>query len=660
MSRTTTSGVEPGADLEPGPLSTLAGPSVWRARADLLWVAVPTLAWFLHRLAIVLSAGDFLFAIEASEAKNTQFAWDLMTGRFGSPEFGLPAYVANSGHVHHASYSSTAVLFVLVSKVLGWSMVAVRTIPLLFGTAAVGIWLTLLKRHLGGLAALVAGVGLVVVTPQLIGVQLSFQGCHPESVLPLAVAIAVWTRWRSLGGRAPLWSFLAAFTLLYAAVFSYLLWPLLFLVAATSLIPPVPRPGIRDWGMALVGIVLGLWPLALILSVAPVDVLFTSSITENPASTVGNQAAGAGVHGELLRATVDWFFGPGGDDPWTWRANPWTIEGGEWSTRLKFLTWFGPLSLLPFSLLPMSPTARRLTLLTALGPTLTWAFLIYGSPLKPDVPPRYFTAASLIALSAPGVLVGVGRATWRHGGWGRGLAWPAIALGLTWTAALVPLRTWEQGDLIRPERWADNLKHRYVEYYNAGMGTVWARQVVDANQYLDVRAFQARTLGTSATFHGTIAGFCCEGTHSGLQAATWDPPKPSWFTMGSGLNEWKEAASYGAWGTTDYAWVARNLGWGIGLRTEWQLPAMIQVMTEGQEDEWSGLPIDSLLVWEGLGFGLGRTASELPASADALPPTIPAEAAEAMARGMAEARALGPVPRMALPPPFPSAHGPGM
>ena len=82
-----------------------------RLDAGSLVLLAIVLAFFGHRLLVILSAGDFLYPLEPSEAKNTQIAWDLVTGRFGQGDFNFGTYLANSGSVHHASYSSGAFLY---------------------------------------------------------------------------------------------------------------------------------------------------------------------------------------------------------------------------------------------------------------------------------------------------------------------------------------------------------------------------------------------------------------------------------------------------------------------------------------------------------------------------------------------------------------------
>ena len=72
-----------------------------RIGQGLCWGLV--LVFVAHRVAVALSAGDFLYPLEPSEAKNTQIAWDLLSGRFGTGDFGLRAYVANSGSIHHGT-----------------------------------------------------------------------------------------------------------------------------------------------------------------------------------------------------------------------------------------------------------------------------------------------------------------------------------------------------------------------------------------------------------------------------------------------------------------------------------------------------------------------------------------------------------------------------
>ncbi|MDP7114155.1 MAG: hypothetical protein QGH45_19445, partial [Myxococcota bacterium] len=208
-----------------------------RARIGQLAIAAVVLAFVAHRVAVILSAGDFLFPIEPWEAKNTQIAWDLHSGRFGQPGFDLRAYIANSGSAHHAAYSTTALVYLLLSKVFGLGLMGVRLEPLLFWTGALAVWMECLRRLAGNTTALLAGVGLALVPANVIGWQLTFFGCHAESVLPLALAVGSWLLWLERGGRGVSASALTGLCFGYAAAFSYLLWPLLALLPVLLVLP---------------------------------------------------------------------------------------------------------------------------------------------------------------------------------------------------------------------------------------------------------------------------------------------------------------------------------------------------------------------------------------------------------------------------------------
>ena len=68
--------------------------------------------------------------------------------------------------------------------------------------------------------------------------------------------------------------------------------------------------------------------------------------------------------------------------------------------------------------------------------------------------------------------------------------------------------------------------------------------------------------------------------------------------------------------------------------------------------------LDWQLVWEGYGFGLGRSRPGISEHPDSLPSAIPETAREAVSRGIRAARALGPVPEAPRKPLFKSVRGP--
>jgi hypothetical protein len=172
-------------------------PPTRRRRIDpgLVAVILMVVVFVAHRLLVALSAGDFLYPLEPSEAKNTQIAWDLMTGRLGTVGFTPSSYISNSGSIHHGSYSTAALSYLFVSRFTGYGLLSIRLVPLLFNAVALGVWMEILRRSIGLTAALLAGLALLLVPTLFIAFDLTFLGCHPESQLPLALTIGAWLLW---------------------------------------------------------------------------------------------------------------------------------------------------------------------------------------------------------------------------------------------------------------------------------------------------------------------------------------------------------------------------------------------------------------------------------------------------------------------------------
>jgi hypothetical protein len=622
---------------------------------------------------VALSAGDFLYPLEPSEAKNTQIAWDLLSGRFGEGDFGLRAYVANSGSIHHGSYSSAAVAYWFVSLFAGFDLLSVRLTPLLFWAAALGLWMEVLRRSLGTVAALLAGVGLTLVPTLYMGFQLTFLGCHPESVLPLAAMIGAWLYWQapSEGDRRKRGLLLGA-CIGYALIFSYLLWPFVGMIVALSLIPPLPRPGRRELIALGLGLLLGLWPLWLILGLEGPAAIFASNITERGDTSMLDMALGRGREtGNLWRTLQDNLPRFGMDLPetamdgcgkfkdyWMCQATTGKLWGGiNFEPFAYRIMVFGPLVLLPFSLLERRPALRRLLLLIALGPVLHYLFLAYANPWRADasIPMRYLMPLGLLGFSAPGIAVGLGLnlARDRSGErsvWLRRSGMLLALLGATTLLWLAPPRLIEAQAAVRLERSSELLRHRYVTYYNLGIGTVWADMVDEVNDMIDYRAAQ----GSPEAFHGFQAGLWGSGRRLALGEGDWHPPPFDWGGLNAGIREWVERNGYREPQLQeDAAFVARNVGWGAGIRADWNVAIVAEVLNTGiARGEWPP-DLSQEDFWEGFGTGWGRTFDDVPARVDTLPESIPEAARPAVVRGMKAGRERGAVPEAPRKPIFP-------
>ena len=641
------------------------------------------LTFVAHRVAVIFSAGDFLYPLEPSEAKNTQIAWDLMSGRFGEDGFGLGAYVANSGSIHHGSYSSAALAYWVTSWVTGFGLFSVRFVPLLFWTVALWLWLDLLRRRIGSVAALGAGLGLTLVPTLFIGFQLTFLGCHPESVLPLAALIFAWMYWQrdDIEDRRVPAALLGA-AAGYSLIFSYLLWPFVALIAALSLLPPLPRPGRRELVGLGLGLIAGLWPFWLIMALEGPAALFASNITERSDTTMLDMALRRGAEaGDLFRTFTDNLprFGMDLPDPeaggcgkfkdyWMCQAQAGDLWGGINFEPLAYrILVFGPLLLLPAALLERGAALRRLLLLVAIAPALNYGFLAYANPWRGDasIPVRYFVPLAFLGFSAPGIAAGLGLRALREARQEmdsrvlsflrRGLGLLLLVAGIGTLAWLTPPRLTEARDLVRLERAAALAEHRYVTYYNLGIGTVWADMVDEVNDLIDYRAAEGR----SDAFHGFQAGLWGSGRRLGLGEGDWNPEPLGWGSLNAGIREWLERDSYRPKEQRENAlYVAQNVGWGAGLRTDWDPALVAEVLQQGQDaGEWPAeLSLD--LVWAGFGTGWVRARPDAIAPGQTLPASIPEAYHEAVSRGLTRGRSAGAVPVAPTGPIFESVRGP--
>ncbi len=632
-----------------------APPESGRARlVGRVLLAALVAGFFAHRLLVALSAGDFLYPLEPSEAKNTQIAWDLMSGRFGTPGFELNNYIVNTGSIHHASYSSAALAYWMVSKVLGFTALSVRMVPLLAWVGALLLWGETLRRRFGATAMALGVVGLWAVPTLFIGFQLTFLGCHPESVLPLAATIAAWLAWLD-APKDRRRAFLFALCAGYSFVFSYLLWPFLALMAALSLLPPWPRPDLRAAGAAAAGAVVGLWPLWLLVGLGGASVLMTSAITESPDTTLLETAKGMGLDWEQFRTTFSSNLPYGFED--YWMSHPEAPRVDRFDLFFEEVAYrvlvFGPLLLLPWAVTDRDALTRRLAVLVAIAPALVYTWLCFASPWKPHVPVRYFVPFALLGFSAPGVAIGLGLRRLRRPGWARWTSIPLLLAAVGWLAVLAPPRWQEATSAVRPERFAGVLEHRYVAYYNLGIGTVWSPMVADLNDLIDVRSASA----DPHTFDGMQAALWGAGARLALGRGDWDPPPMSWDLLRAGLREWGERNSYRTdEDREDPAQVARNVGWGAGLRSGWDLEVVAREVARGRKrGEWpEQLPTDAF--WEGLGEGWGRARPD--AGPDQLPERLSPSERESAVLGMERGRAQGPVPPSPRLPGYESVRGP--
>jgi len=234
-------------------------------------------------------------------------------------------------------------------------------------------------------------------------------------------------------------------------------------------------------------------------------------------------------------------------------------------------------------------------------------------------------------------------------------AWLLLAAGvgvLLWPA---PLRIAESASLVRLDRQEGIRDHRYVAYYNLGIGTTWAQQVPEVNDLLDVRSAE----GDPRAFDGMQAGLQPDSQGAGLAHHTWAPLPLVADSMRGGLHEWLEHQQYKTPDQQEFTTTAaENIGWGVGIRGRWQ-PSGVRTALEGaQQQGWwpDQLSLDSF--WEGYGMGWGRAADDAPDQALLMPRTIPEAHHEAVARGVRRGREIGDVPPASGVPVFKSVRSP--
>jgi len=615
----------------------------WTRHVGPLAIALVVGAFGLHRLAVILSAGDFLFPIEPWEGKNTQIAWDLFTGRYGTEGYTFTDFVTNTGAAHHASYSTTALVYLLVSKVLGFGLLGVRITPLLFWLGALAVWLWALRWAAGTPAAVMAGAGIFLVPSAVIGWQLTFFGCHSEAVLPLAAAVAAWLVWTDRRSHGWLPAAAVGVTWGYAAAFSYLLWPVLAVMGVLTLLGTRPRFDGRAIGALAGGCVVGMWPIWVIVLLNP-EALFSYPVTEDAATTLADIGAGRGSTTSLTWHTFKAPFRGFSHDYWSTTARAGALWGG---TRCEGLSWmlvvFAPLGLLPAGWVLRHEAMGKVALLVGTAPLACLAYVAYGSPFKPDLPLRYMLPLAFLGWSAPGLAVGVGlklaretapSALQRIGGW---VMVGAGSVALLWVA--VP-RVQESAGLVRLERAGELTQHRYVTYYNLGIGTVWAEQVGEVNDLIDVRTAQ----GEAAGFGGMQGGLYHDLQRTGLALRTWQPLPMQSDSLAPGLHEWAERQQYTAVSQREFTPLAtRNIGWGAGIRARWNAAGAALALAGARADGWWPAELSDEDFWEGYGMGWGRADDGAPDSAELMPRTIPDAYHDAVARGVRRGRSLGEV-----------------
>ena len=282
-------------------------------------------------------------------------------------------------------------------------------------------------------------------------------------------------------------------------------------------------------------------------------------------------------------------------------------------------------------------------MVVATAPILSLVFVAYGSPFRPDLPLRYALPLAFLGWSAPGLAVGMGIHTLRDRA-----AVPGARLGgavlvfvpvllLLWSA---PPRLQEAARIVQLDRAGANLAHRYVHYYNLGIGTVWSEQVQEVNDLLDVRATQV----DEGSFAAIQAGLQHDLRLTGLTLDTWSPLPLQRDSMHFGLHEWTERQQYLEPHEREFTTAAaENIGWGVGIRARWQAAGAATALAGAVRDGWWPVQLEERAFWEGYGMGWARASDAATDDPSLMPRSIPAEHREAVAQGVLRGRDVGPV-----------------
>ncbi|MCO4773138.1 MAG: hypothetical protein KDA24_24095 [Deltaproteobacteria bacterium] len=617
------------------------------------------LLFVILRVLVILSAGDILHAGESREAKHTELAWAAATEVLGTSGWGFFDFVLTAGNLHHASFTSVSLVYWLLSLVLGATALAVKLTPLVFWTGGLVAMTALVGRRFGWLAGTALPLCATFATPEMMGWQLSCIGSHSEVVGPLGLMLLAWSACVDAPEEAPdrgLRAALCGGALGYAVGFSYLMWPVVIGLVVLALLPPWRRPSRREWGLLAVGVVVGMWPLWLVLAPDPAG-LFGRSITEDPNSTMLAVASGSGRSWFEVRRAFFWalhlewqdqgIYAPGGSLA--------TSEGGLYLVRS--LVVFGPLTLLPAALVVKGRGQRRLGLALGALPFCLLAAIVVTSPFD-FVRTPYFMPVWFAGVVWPAVGLGLALSLWRTGDLRRRLlGGGTAAVALAGLVSLVAICAPRIPSMVRLDRTPDVLDHRYGAYWHYGFGSVTADEVEQANDLLDVREAQGLPYGA----FGLELGFAMAEHRMELgQDGPWVTPKPDWKALRSRFERWEELSQVFAraypelWENVEPSITAENMGRALAVRADGDGLLVMKLLAVAEaEGRW---PDDLSLpaFWRGFGFGCGRgawlsAAKQTPGPGpggvgwiDALPPELAAEARG----GWAEAAALGDVPPM--------------
>jgi len=603
--------------------------------------AAGVLLFFLIRLTAALCAGDTLVQMGDQEAKHTEMAWALAQGDLGTTGWRIRDFLLTGGNVHHGGFLSISMWFWALSKVFGESLLTLRMIPILWWTGTVAVWAFVLHRRVGPVAAGLSPIAFLLAPVDVLGWQLHTNGSHTEIVLPLALMCAGFCLYLDAERRTPLLAGAAGLAVGYAVGFNLAMGPVVLLLLLIGVLPPAWWRAPKRLGVAVAGVLVGLWPLWLLMALDFRGFLFRP-LTEDPSSQLGNVARGLGND-----KTIPWLFFDALEIEWQQGAilapggQLLTVDGGFHLYRTALI--LGALLLVPAAIRSPGP-ARRLGLLVGMLPAAMLLIVSWATPFD-MVRPVYVLAPLSVGLVWPALAVGLGLGLWSRPAWfDRVLGAATGGVGVLVMLFVLSVSVSSIPELWQPDRAGALLRHRYSAYWHYRMGPIPAEQVDRWNDVIDVREQDGDPMGMFG-FPMTVLAQEGEGV-----------PDDGWL-----LDHWAEVSGNFerafplTYASVDLGLAAENIGWGLGIRSGFVVQDFVRLVGSAQRDGRIPPELDLQRIWTGWGYGRARAELVDVARGRTVEPAaealvlVPEEFRAAASRGMDAAHALGPVPRQRRP-----------